>query len=400
MRLILLINFAILIAFVKVFEIPSMIPLLVDDLGIDYVQAGTFMSAYAFIRCLASFPAGSLTDRWGAVPVIGACLLVISVFGLIGTLGSSYGLMIVARVVVSIGITIIFIAAVDAMPKYLPAEETGRGIGYINVSLNIGIALSLFMTPLLADALGWRWTARLYSLSFLLLFILTLPMLRKPPEPGAAQKNTDAEEGSMSIADLLLNLPVMLLAVATLILFVELYGVLTWVPVFLGEVYKYSPAEIGTGATMFGIAAIPASLVTGFLCTSLKRITGLCVSGGLLASLGILLLATSTYLPLWLTVCTITLITWGHTQVIVSIMSLAALIAPSHSSGKALGLIFAFGYGGAIVPTYLGGYLLETTGGYQVSFFIFSASAFVSITAMLAVCRMLRKNPPAHFVMK
>ena len=399
MRLTWFVNFAILVAFIKVFEIPSMIPLFVDELGIDYAQAGTFMSAYALIRCIASFPAGSITDRWGAIPVIGVCLAIITIFGLLGTVSSSYELLITARIIVSIGITVIFIAAIDAMPKYMPAEQSGRGIGYINVSLNVGIALSMFMTPVMADMLGWRWTARVYSLSFLLLLVLAIPLLRNPPPASNSQADNENDEASMGFLDLLTNLPVMLLAIATLVVFVELYGVLTWVPIFLSEVYSYTPAQVGTGATMFGIAAIPASLVTGYLCNSLRRITWLCVAGGLLAGSGILVLSMSGHMPLWLTVVTIIFITWGHTQVIVSIMSLSALVAPPQSSGRALGLIFAFGYGGAIVPTFLGGYLLERTGAYQVSFGVFSTSAFVSIIAMLAVCKILRNNPPAHFVL-
>jgi predicted MFS family arabinose efflux permease len=311
-------------------------------------------------------------------------------------MGSSYGLLLGARILVSIGIAIIFIAAVDTIPKYLPPEEVGKGIGYINGSLSIGIALALFLTPVLTDLLGWRWTARIYSLSFLLLFMVSLPMLKKPTTAALSAKT---EQDPIKIRELLLNPAVMLLAIANLIMFVELYGVLTWVPVFLAEVYHYSPTQVGTASTMLGIIAIPASIVTGFLCTDLRRITRLCVTGGIMAGVGILLLSMSTYLPLWLSVITITLVTWGHTQVLVSIMSIASLIVPSHSSGKVLGLIFTFGYGGAMLPTYLGGYLLERTGGYQLSFIVFSASAFISVFAMMAVKKILQKNPPSHFVL-
>jgi len=81
MKIIWLVNFAILIAFIKVFEIPSMIPIFVDELQISYAQAGIFMTAYAVVRCLASLPAGSVTDRLGSVTVISACLLcVVHVF--------------------------------------------------------------------------------------------------------------------------------------------------------------------------------------------------------------------------------------------------------------------------------------------------------------------------------
>ena len=396
MKIIWLVNFAILFAFIKVFEIPSMIPIFVDEFQISYAQAGLFMTAYTVVRCLASLPAGSITDRWGAAPVISVCLLGLGLLGLLGTVGNNYHVLLSLRVLVSIGIAIIFIAAVDSIPKYMPAEQVGKGIGYINGSLNVGIALAMFMTPILADALGWRWTARIYSLAFVLLFILSIPLLRNPPRTAGPDK-PGGNEDAVTIADLLRNPCVMLLAFSACILFVELYGVLTWVPVFLDEVYRYSPAEIGAGATMFGIAAIPASIITGILCTNLRRIVLLCVSGGILACAGILTLLLASHTPLWMTIAVITLITWGHSQVIVTIMSIAAMIVPSHSSGKALGVIFTFGYAGSILGSYSGGYLLEKTGHYDPAFLLFSASAIISIIAMLAVSRILHKNPPIHF---
>ena len=57
-----------------------------------------------------------------------------------------------------------------------------------------------------------------------------------------------------------------------------------------------------------------------------------------------------------------------------TIMSIAAMIVPTHSSGKALGVIFTFGYGGSILGSYSGGYLLEKTGHYDPSFILFSVS--------------------------
>ena len=396
MKILLFVNAAILLAFVKVFEIPSMIPLFVDELNITYAQAGIFMTAYTIIRCLASLPAGSITDRWGAVPVIWVCLLCVACVGLLGTLGNSYVFLLSSRIIVSIGIAIIFIAAVDSIPKYLPPDNVGRGIGYINGSLNLGIALALFLTPILADALGWRWTARLFSFSFLALALLSIPLLRNPPailnSPGQGEQTV-----SLSIAELLKNPTVLLLALAAFIIFVELYGVLTWVPVFLAEVFHYKPAEVGSSATMFGIAAIPASIICGYLCSSLRKIIWLTTTGAVITGGSILILVFSNALALWQTICLITLITWGHTQVVVSIMSLASLIVPSHSSGKALGLVFTCAYAGSVLPTYLGGFLLESTGGYTVSFILFACAALLSIAAMLPVGQLLKNKPPRHF---
>ncbi|NKB37743.1 MAG: MFS transporter [Gammaproteobacteria bacterium] len=181
MKLILFVNAAIFLAFVKVFETPSMIPLYVTELNITYAQAGIFMTAYTLIRCFASLPAGSITDRWGAVKVIAICLFSVFALGMLGTFSNNYYYLLLMRILVSTAIAVIFIAAIDAIPKYLPPEKVGRGIGYINGSLNLGIALAMFVTPILADALGWRWTARAYSLLFLALLFFSLPLLKNPP---------------------------------------------------------------------------------------------------------------------------------------------------------------------------------------------------------------------------
>jgi predicted MFS family arabinose efflux permease len=397
MRILWFVNLAILLAFIKIFETPPLIPILAEDLGISYAQAGIFMTAYALVRCLGSSPAGYVSDRWGAVPVVLASLVLMGLCGIAGTFGSNYELMLVLRILVSLGAAAIFIAAIDAIPKFMPAEKVGTGIGLINVSLNVGITLALFLTPILADAYGWRWTARIYSAAFLVLFVISLPLLKPVTMPTKPVTMPTDDGGLLSFGQLLRNPFVMLLALATCVMFVELYGVLTWVPAYLNDVFHYSPAQISICAMMFGLAAIPASMLTGYYCTSLRRVLWLCLSGGLMCGLGILALLTITPASPWITALVISVITWGHSQVVVTIMDLSALIVPPHSTGKALGVVFTVGYGGSILSTYLGGYLFDSSGGYTQSFIVFALAAFAGSGLMLVVYKLLSTRAPAHF---
>jgi len=396
MRILWFVNLAILLAFVKIFETPPLIPILAGDLSISYEQAGIFMTAYALVRCLASAPAGYVTDRWGVVPVVMVSLILVGVCGFAGTLGSNYPIMLVLRVLVSLGAAAIFIAAIDAIPKFMSADRVGRGIGLINVSLNVGITAALFLTPILADVYGWRWTARIYSGAFLLLFVASLPLLRARV-PAMRQVNAADRAETYSFAYLLGDPFVILLGIATCVLFIEIYGVMTWVPAYLKDVLGFSPAEIGTSAMMFGLAAIPSSMLTGYLCTSLRRVLWLSLSGGLICGLGILgLMSWSGITPLGAAIV-IAALTWGHSQVVVTIMDLTALIVPPHSTGKALGVVFTVGYGGSILSTYLGGYLVTRSGNYDSSFIVFASAAFVSSAAMWVVYSLLKRRPPVHF---
>ena len=96
-KVIWLVILSILFSFIKVFEIPPVIPTLVSDLHISYAQAGLFMSVYAVMKCLASSPAGYISDKWGAVPLMSASLLGICIFGILGTIGESFELLLLWR---------------------------------------------------------------------------------------------------------------------------------------------------------------------------------------------------------------------------------------------------------------------------------------------------------------
>lgn len=378
------VNLAILFAFVKIFEIPPMIPALSAELGVSYERVGVFMSAYALVRCLASSPSGSVTDRWGVMPVISASLFGLVVFDLLGTLGSSYPFLLLMQVLVSICVSAIFIAAVDAIPKMLPAHKVASGIGFINGSINTGIAFALLLTPILIELVDWRWTSRAYTAACFVLFCVSLLFLRQDMSLGSAKQEN---ETSLPMVQLLKNKTVVLLALATGVLFIELYGVLTWLPAYLRDVYGFGPSEVGLSTMMLGLAAIPASIVTGLLCKHMRAILWLSLSGGLVAGLSILALLTWIPLSFPATVLVLSLLSWGHSQVIVTIMSLAALAVPQHSTAKTMGIVFTVGYAGSIVSTYLGGYLVTATGEFGLSFLVFAASAIMASLVMIGVYR-------------
>ena len=392
-----LVNISIIVSFVKIFELPPLIPTLVSDLGISYAQAGVFMSIYALAKCLGSSPAGFITDKWGAVPIMAGSLLGIGVFGLLGTLGNSYELLLLWRVLTAICVAVLFIAAVDAIPKIMPLEKVGFGIGLINGSLNIGIALALLLTPIITEFIDWRTALRATSGLCLMLFVLSLLQMRRNEAPEAGSRDGEgAIEESSSFSELLRDPVVLLLSIATGILFVEMYGMLTWLPPYLTDVYQYSASEVGLCSMMLGLAAIPASIVTGCLVTGMKRVLWLSLSGGVIASSGILLLL-AVELSAWQAALVVAFLTWGHSQIIVTIMSLVSIIVPQNSTGKALGIVFTVGYGGSIFSTYLGGFLVSSTGSYSTSFTVFAFSSSLAAVFMYALYRRLLLAPTAQF---
>jgi MFS transporter, ACS family, hexuronate transporter len=67
--------------------IPSIAPLIREDLGLSMAQAGSFLSAYYIGAALMSLPAGWMADRWGvlATMVLGQAIIAAGLFGVAGS---------------------------------------------------------------------------------------------------------------------------------------------------------------------------------------------------------------------------------------------------------------------------------------------------------------------------
>ena len=67
--------------------IPSIAPLIREDLGLSMAQAGSFLSAYYIGASLMSLPAGWLADRWGvlATMVLGQAMIATGLYTVAGT---------------------------------------------------------------------------------------------------------------------------------------------------------------------------------------------------------------------------------------------------------------------------------------------------------------------------
>ena len=397
-KVIWLVILSILISFIKIFEIPPMIPTLVSDLNISYAQAGLFMSVYAVMKCLASSPAGVISDKWGAVPIMSVSLLGICIFGILGTIGNNFELLLLWRFLSSVFLAIIFIAGTDAVSKNLPPEKVGFGMGLINATIGIGITIALLATPIISEIFEWRITFLFTSLACGALFLYSLLLIKqeKAIRP-VGDENLPDPDASYSFGKLLSNPMLMLVAISMGSLFVEVYGVTTWIPPYLTDVYQFSPSEVGLSSMMLGLVMIPAAIVTGYFATNMVRILWLTLSGGVVASIGILVLIMVQLSP-WETALVISILTWGQTQAIVTVTSMASIIVPKHSAGKAIGIVFTLGYAGAILATYLGGYLVTSTGDYDVSLMMFAIASTLAGAFIFMVCQMISRNPPEHNV--
>lgn len=132
-------------------------PIMTEEFGLSYSQVGLMVSLWFLGYALAHVPAGFAAAAWGLkrVAVWGGLITAIS-SGLIA-LSSSYGLMLTARFIGGLGMSMV-VAAIFPLGNYWSKPENGKLVaGILNgLGLTGGSAVGLYVWTFLMQSMGWR----------------------------------------------------------------------------------------------------------------------------------------------------------------------------------------------------------------------------------------------------
>jgi len=164
--------------------IPSIAPLIREDLGLSMAQAGSFISAYYVGPSLISLPAGWMADRWGVrLSMAGGQALI--AIGLVSVAGShAFTPLVVLMIIAGAGYGILNPTTTKAGISWFPRRQRGTVTGLKQVGLPLGGALGALFMPPLALGVGWRGAVALAASIVALLAVITWLLYREPPEPG------------------------------------------------------------------------------------------------------------------------------------------------------------------------------------------------------------------------
>jgi predicted MFS family arabinose efflux permease len=388
-----IINAAGFLAFAKVSEIPPIIPALSQDLKLSYERLSLLVTAYTVTRLVGSSIVGWLSDRWGFIRMIAVGLIFLGIFGFLPTLTTNYPLIVSFRVLQVCGVTGIMVAGMDAMTKIIPGSRMGLGIGIFDGSVSLGAGIAYLLSPILTDWYGWRLTLRLSSFASLVLLIPLLSYLKRNHVAKAESLDSLA---TITYHKSTFGIAIILLSAAMGLVYFQGYGVYTWTPAYLTDVLHYSSYDVGTSSMFFGLLAIPSAIISGRLSKSFRSMVYVSLTGALISTFGIMLLVARQGWSKGAVIFIITLITWGRTQSAVPIISLVALTSPTRSTGKALGQVFAVGYLGATVSTYLGGHIITRSHDYNLTFILFAVASFSSALVIILMKRLVGSPESGH----
>ncbi|MCU0977005.1 MAG: MFS transporter [Steroidobacteraceae bacterium] len=247
------------------------------ELELSDTQLG-FLSGLAFAMFYVTFgiPLARIADRRSRRDLIAVCMVAWSAMTALCGLAANFAQLLAARVGVAVGEAGCVAPAHSIISDYYPPERRAFAISVFSSGASIGIFVGLMLGGWLSELYGWRITLVLIGLPGILVALVVLATLREPIRgmtlgAGAAVAQAPGRFWE-DIGRLAGRHSLMILAVATGLQSMVIYGTASWLPAFYMRVHEMKVSEAGTMLALInGLGAGVGAVVGGSLAGVLAR---------------------------------------------------------------------------------------------------------------------------------
>jgi len=175
-----------------------LMPMIRNDLGLNYIQSGVVLSAFALTGGISQLPAGWLADHIGPRIVVSVGISGVALAGVLVGLSQTYTMLIIFLVLMAVLGGGYHPAAAAAISTSVDPQKRGQSLGFHL----IGGSASNFVAPLLAAAIalvwGWRGSYIALAIPTIILGIVLYVLLGRHKD---TEKAEDGTNGAISIDD-------------------------------------------------------------------------------------------------------------------------------------------------------------------------------------------------------
>jgi len=370
---------------------------------------GLLGSAYFYPYAIMQLPAGLLSDSLGPRKSVAIFLLIACVGALLFAAAPSIGVAIFARVLVGLGVCMVFVPTIKALSQWFKRGEFSMMTALLNAMGGVGVLVAAAPLAFLTEWIGWRLTFVAIGAGTLLLAAAVWIWVRNKPEdmglpPIAAFEDGPAEgAGEVEAIPLLEGMRQVLksgrfwaIAVWFFLdcgIFFGIGGL--WGGPYLMQVYGLSKTEAGGVLNMVAVGLIVGSPVLSVLSDKVlvSRKKVMIISSLAVALVMLALTVFTDRIPLAFLYGVFFALGMFAAAIVVIAFTATKELFPLEIAGTSVGAVNLFPFAGGAVFQPLLGYILEITGGagaYSVaayrSAFLFclaaSIIAFVSVLFM------------------
>lgn len=276
---------------------PLLLPLIREDLGISFTDAGLLSAAATFSYALGQIPAGFLSDRYGPRKLFFAGLLGWSLFSMLLGLIHWFWLAVLTQLTAGAFRALLFAPGMSLLASWFPAQRRATAMSLYMLGGFAGTIVLSLGGPLLTAAYGWRAAFMMMAAIGVLAAFAYLRHAREKPRSGPAQHLTLAD-----VAQLFRHPVMWVCSGLQFVRFAVVTAYMVWLPSLLVVDRGLSVQEAGFVVAMAAAFTAPSNTLGGYVSDRLRNPP--LVIGGALAVLACtaLLIAFTASMPLLLLV--------------------------------------------------------------------------------------------------
>lgn len=332
-----------------------------DENGWDNVQIGLILTAFTLTYGFAKFFMGMVVDRVSLRRIFAGALAASAVICILLGFVSIFPLMFFLMLLLGTVQGALAPGSMAMIANWYPNRTRGSGIAIWNTSQNLGGAgLPIIITGILA-MVGPSNLAAAFWIPGAVVLVLCFFFWKyggDTPEQEGLGRLSDiyGKAGEPQVDDLpedsywkalrkhVFTSPVILtVALVNAILYFLRFGVLNWMPIFLGDEMGFTQAQYSTAFAVLEWVAIPGCFIFAWVAVKLPN------RQSIVGALGLVLLAGLIWVYMGNTDYTMLLVVSGlmgtciyGPQLIINILTLN--VVPLRAAGVAVGFVGLFGY--------------------------------------------------------
>ena len=224
-------------------------------LQVSVAAAGQSMSVYALTTATLAPLAMVLTGAWTRRRTLLASMLVFAGGNLVCALATQFPMLLVGRALMGLGAMFTPVAAGIAVALVEPAQR-GRALSLVFLGMSLSYVIGLPLGTWLGLRFGWQVSVLLVVAASLLSCVaLWLLMPARIAAPGASFKG---------LPPLLSNPPVLWTLLLTLLYFVAIFVVFSYIAPVLQTLNPMSSGGLSLTLMIFGLAGVAGTVLGGW----------------------------------------------------------------------------------------------------------------------------------------
>ncbi len=384
------------------------------DLQASGALLGLLAAAYFYPYALMQIPSGLLSDSWGPRKTITVFFFLAGAASIFLGMVESVGYAILARVLVGLGVAMLFVPTMKVLTNWFRTDEFARMTGILMAVGGLGAYTASRPLAWLSDKVGWKGSFMTIGAATLLLAVAIWFLVRNTPqEMGLAAVNQPAQDSpgkaktiglAQGMKMVVSSGPFWVLAAwlfFSFSIFFSFGGL--WGGPYLIQVYGLNKAEAGNILGMLALAMIVGSPFVSWMSDkvfrSRKKVIVLASVITLCLTIPLAFFTDAMNRPMLYLLCF--LLGIFNSAIVVVAFTSAKELFPVEIAGTSVGLVNIFPFlGGAVAPPVLGS-ILEFQGktatgysaeAYSKAFLLYFVFALIELGAACFMTETMKKD--------